>query len=264
MKKITLSLLTTFICYSFSAYATENLMKDANQYYNDMVSEIVQVRYLPVEKTEIQNMVIQNILNSNYTNELKEKTWPCLSKTPELIDNKMGTSDPIKFMQLQAKFQKCFSPVMGGLMEKVSIATAEAKTGEKIDESNPAEKIKAISVGSKIISNNAATMHYANSLSNSISVLSIMAISANGGMGQDISASDTKELGNDKIACGASLFGKKDGSVLVNFQEDCIRMEKSDEDFDISVDNVIRGIQKGNEERAIFTCEGYKCIWKRK
>lgn len=36
------------------------------------------------------------------------------------------------------------------------------------------------------------------------------------------------------------------------------------EEFDISVDNVIRGIQKGNEERAIFTCEGYKCIWKRK
>jgi hypothetical protein len=108
-------------------------------------------------------------------------------------------------------------------------------------------------------SNRAMIQHYANSLMMDASMMSILAISANGGKGKDISSSEAKDFKDRKIACGAKLFGKKDGSVVIEFPNECARMEESDERFDISIDEVIETAQK--DKYASLTCTAHKCIW---
>ena len=116
---------------------------------------------------------------------------------------------------------------------------------------------------SENLADKAMVQHYANSLMMDASMIAILAMSGNGGEGKDISSDEADDFKNRKIACGAKLYGKKDGRVVIEFPDNCVRMEDNDTRFNISIDEVIEAAKKDNKY-FILTCSGHKCIRERK
>ncbi len=229
-----------------------DLPASAEKYYSEMKEGILKEMVLPMvqgtvsDQTKVQS-VMKQIEDSIDMEQVKSDTWPCLSKMPE---SKWKSAE------------KCFQNFMMDLMQKTVMFTALANGGENVDLNDKGATFSAIKKGTEVVGNKAMVKHYANSLMTDISIISIIAKAANGGEGKDISSDEADDLKNKKIACGAKLYGKKDGSVVIEFPNECARMEKSDERFDISVDEVIEAAKKDEYSLYTLSCTGHKCIGK--
>ena len=229
-----------------------NLSPSAEKYYSEMKEGILKEMVLPMvqntvsDQTKVQS-VMEKIEDSIDMDQVKSDTWPCLSKIPE---SKWNSAE------------KCFQNFMMDLMQKTVMFTALANGGENVDLNDKGATFSAIQKGTEVVGNKAMVKHYANSLMTDISIISIIAKAANGGEGKDVSSDEADDLKNKKIACGAKLYGKKDGSVVIEFPNECARMEKSDERFDISVDEVIEAAKKDEYSLYTLSCTGHKCIGK--
>ena len=229
-----------------------NLPPSAEKYYSEMKEGILKGMVLPMvqntvsDQTKIQS-VVKKIEDSIDMDQVKSDSWPCLSKIPE---SKWNSAE------------NCFTDFMIDLKQKTVMFTALANSGEDVDLNDKVATLSAIQKGAEVVGNKAMVKHYANSLMTDISIISIIAKAANGGEGKDVSSDEADDLKNKKIACGAKLYGKKDGSVVIEFPNECARMEKSDERFDISVDEVIEAAKKDEYSLYTLSCTGHKCIGK--
>ena len=197
--------------------------------------------------------VIKKIEDSIDIDQVISDTWPCLSNLPESQWESREAHD-------------CFTDFLADISQKGMMYTALANAGDNTDMNNPTEVMAAFAKGSDIAANKAMVQHYANALLMDASTLWIEAISFNGGEGKDISADDSDYFNDKKIACGATMFATKDGTVTIDFPDECVRMEERDNRFDISVDEVIEAaLAKSKDDlhkHESLTCTGHHCVWK--
>ncbi|MDY6407403.1 MAG: hypothetical protein SPL08_01685 [Pseudomonadota bacterium] len=89
--------------------------------------------------------------------------------------------------------------------------------------------------------------YYANELSNTVAMLSIVAQSANGGMGKDMGYA---ESGLDAwLPCGADLYATRDGIVTLTLGDTCPPKDKTESGFTVSPTNVMHHIKASFGER---------------
>ena len=137
-----------------------------------------------------------------------------------------------------------FYAVLGVMLSVASVAQADimwrladmaivgtrAIPPEKIVKSNasPADASTGVvaagvmTVGGVVGYNMAMTRYQANEVLNTAAMLSIMAASANGGEGKDITLAEAKkEFGMASEICNVDMKATKEGVVTITFGEDC-------------------------------------------
>ena len=289
MKKFNLFIFGVLIGLGISAHATEYTTEEINQFYNKLLSGLVRDRYLPETVSEKQDLIIERIQNSTFMNELKEKTYPCFSKIQGLTDLKT-----VKRIEVQ----NCLSPILYELDQKVWISVAEVESGKEVDENNPIEKEDAMRMGSEIVYRNSRTRDseilrkaqvvanplgitqneyiptaesdevvrakalktdlYALELLNEIRMQSYLCSSNGNGM-EGIVANELKNP-----TCGVDLICQRDSSILVNFKNECTSEYGHDIQSGVSVEDIIKAVQKEIGKYHTFTCQGHSCVWKKK
>ncbi len=229
-----------------------SLPASAEKYYSELKEGILKEMVLPVVQNTVNDpskvsSVMKKIEDSIDMEQVKSDSWPCLSKLPE---SKWKSAE------------QCFKGFTMDLIQKVVMFTSMANGGENADLNDPETVLSVIRKGAEVGANKAMIQHYANSVVMDASMLSVLAISADGGQGKNISSSDASEFNSRKIACGAKLFAKKDGTVSIDFPENCERMEESDKRFTFTVDDVIEAVKK--DRYSTITCTGHHCTWRHK
>ena len=69
MKKlINLFIFLALISFGILTHATEYTTEEINQFYNKLLSGLVKGRYLPLESSEQQDLIIERIQNSTFMN----------------------------------------------------------------------------------------------------------------------------------------------------------------------------------------------------
>lgn len=229
-----------------------DLPASAESYYSELKDGILKEMILPIVQNTLEDpskvsSVMKKIDDSIDMEQVKSDSWPCLSKLPE---------------SQWKSAEQCFKGFTMDLMQKVILFTAMANGGDNATLNDPKTILSGIQKVAEVGANKAMIQHYANSVVMDASRLAILAVSADGGQGKDISSTEAKEFNGKKIACGAKLFGKKDGTVSIDFPNHCERMEESDKKFTFTVDDVIEAVKK--DEFSIITCTGHHCTRKHK
>ena len=89
-------------------------------------------------------------------------------------------------------------------------------------------------------------------------------------MQSDLCSSDSDEVDQTVTnilknpTCGVDLICQKDGSVLVNFKDECTSIHGPSIQSGVSVEDVIKTVQKEIGKYHTITCQGHSCIWKKK